>query len=493
MWNAGRICDSDRTLRRAVLVGRCSDAANIWTAEIADADGQPFSAFGRKTSCYSRLCPHCIRQLQRKAQRRLVAARDRFWKDNQREPNKCERFVTLTGPTLQGVSLEDSNKIYNRAFALLADTAFWSSRIDAGAKHVEFTVNPRGYHVHIHLLIYGSYLERDEAQEAKTREWRSERAARQDARGLRLATALTPLGNLQDEWTRSLTRAAREFDREIEWNASDYHGGWYSRFPLNAGEVVEVQPTTAAKANVDVRMVRDKGRPFDGEIGLPSAVKELTKYITKAGSWSEVSDEQLVEIAEVRRWPRCFELLGAWRRTKRDAVTDLPAQVVLRIGPGEEWEEFCRRVARDNGHPDSYVLAWEAIIAREARSDVGTLFAAQGGDIASLDTDFVFRSASEPSESPPSRKMFIHARAPSLMALGERMNFEDWLKIVAIRLAVGRRARAKLLTKKYPAARFHCLDGSEFGAARDRAASYDGGIRMSVIAREQECESSIAA
>jgi hypothetical protein len=393
-----------------------------------------------------------------------VVARDFFWQHSQREPGMFERFVTLTGPTLQGVSLEDSNRIYNRAFQLLADGAFWSSRVVAGAKHVEFTTNPHGYHTHIHLLIYSSYIERDEKQESASRQHRAERAATQEARGLRLVTSLPALGNLQDEWTRSITQAACEFGREIEWSASAVHEGWYSCLSSD-GDVVEVQPTTAAKANVDIRFVREKGRPSDNEIGLTSAVKELTKYITKAGSWSEVSDEQLVEIAEVQRWPRCFELLGAWRRTKRDVVNELPAQVVLRIGLGETWEDFCRRVARENGHPDSYVLAWDTMIAWDARSDAGTLYAALGGGIASLDTDSVFRSDSEASESPPSRKMFKRPPAPSLMELGERMNFDEWLKLVSIRLAHGRRARARLLAKKYPNTRFHCLDGSAFGGA----------------------------
>ncbi|MBC8032279.1 MAG: hypothetical protein H7Z16_19505 [Pyrinomonadaceae bacterium] len=431
------------------------------------------------------MCSHCLRQLSRKAQHRLEGVRNEFWKLTLREAGKFERFVTLTGPTLQGVSLETSNEIYNRAFALLADGAFWSSRVEAGAKHVEFTINPRGYHTHIHLLIYGRYLERDAEQEARSRQWRIERAAKHETHGLRIVTALPPLGNLQDEWTRCITQAVREFGREIEWDATAELEGWYSRFPLRAGEVFEVQPTAAAKANIDVRMVREKGRPSDKEIGLSSAVKELTKYITKAGSWSEVSDEQLVEIAEVRRWPRCFELLGDWRRKKREPVTELPAQVVLRIGLGETWEGFCRRVARDNGHPDSYVLAWDQIAAWDTRSDAGTLYAAQGGDNASLDTDSVFRSASEPSESPPPGKIFIRPRAPSLMELGERMEFDEWLKIVSIRLAVGRRARARLLVRQYPGVPFWCLDGSEFGAIA-RVVSYDGeSSRLATMRKEK--------
>ncbi len=427
------------------------------------------------------MCPHCIKLLQRKAQRRLVAARDAFWKTHQRERGKFERFVTLTGPTLQGISLEDSNKIYNRAFSLLADCSFWSNRVEAGAKHVEFTVNAHGYHTHIHVLTYGSYIERDAIEEAKSRAWRAELAAKYEARNIRSVTALPSLGNLQDEWTRCISQAAQEFGRLIEWQSDATDQGWYSRFPLQAGEAIEVQPTEAPKANVDVRMVREKGRASDQEIGLPSAVKELTKYITKASSWSEVSDEQLVAIAEVKRWPRCFELLGAWRNKKCESAAAIPEQRVLRIGIGETWEAYCRRIVRENGHPDSYVIAWDQIAAWDMRSDAGTLYAASGGDNASLDTDSVFRASSEPSESPPPEKMFKRSPSPSLMELGERMNFEEWLKLVSIRLADGRRARARLLAKKYPDTRFYCLDGSEFGGAISRISnSVDGRRRENV-------------
>ena len=353
-------------------------------------------------------------------------------------------------------------------FATVAG-AFWSSRVEAGAKHVEFTVNSQGYHTHIHLLVYGSYLERDAQQEAKSRVWRAERAARHEAKGLRIVGALPSLGNLQDEWTRCITQAVREFGRGIEWGAAPLNSGWYSQFPLSDGEVLEVQPTPASMANVDVRMVREKGRPSGEEIGLPSAVKELTKYITKASSWADVSDEQLVAIAEVQRWPRCFELLGEWRRRKQPpAVSELPAQVVLRMRLDETWEDFCKRVSRDNGHPDSYVIAWDQLAVWDARSDKGTLYAASSGDTASLDTDFLSPASSEPSESPPSQKMFIRPRSPSLMELGERMDFEQWLKFVDIRLAQGRRARAILLAKQYPDTEFRCLDSSQFGHAIER-------------------------
>lgn len=459
-----------------MLVGRCADRDNVWVAELNDSEGSSFDAYGRKSSCGSRLCPHGLKELQRRSQRRLVVARDAFWKHNEREPGKAERFVTLTGPTLQGVSLEDSNRIFNRAFELLSDRAFWAARVCAGAKHVEFTVNERGFHTHIHLLVYGDYLERDTQQEEKSRAWRSERLARLASRNLHVVKDnLPPLGNLQDEWTMCLTLAVAEYGRQIEWNAPANHEGWYSRFPLHDGEVVEVQPTSAGKGNVHVCLVREKGRPSDGEVGLHSAVKELTKYLTKSSSWSDVSDEQLVAIAEVTRWARCFELLGAWRRSKSaTSSAGLSPRKVLHIALNESWEDFCRRVALENAHPDSYVIAWDELYARELRSDAGTLYSASSGEIASLDTDFVFRSA---TESPPSKLGLLRPRSPSLMALGDVMPFEAWLKLVSIRLMCARRTRARLLAKQYAGVRFSCLDGSEFGGTK-KSSSRDSAVKL---------------
>jgi hypothetical protein len=463
-------------MRRAVLVGRCSDPDNVFVAEIEDKEGRPFSAIGHKSACGSRLCPSCLKLLQRRSQRRLVEVRDEFWKQNVREPGKIERFVTLTGPTLQGMSLEATNKLYNLAFEKLNDRVFWSSRVDAGAKHVEFTVNPRGYHTHIHLLIYGRYMERGDVEESISREWRARRRNKLARQGMRLVKDdLPPLGNLQAEWTSCLTEAAQAFGREIEWNASPSYEGWYSRLPDAEGEVIELQPTSAPAANVHVCEVRQKGRPSNGEIGLHSAVKELTKYLTKASSWSEVSDDQLVEIAEVRRWPRCFDLLGKWRGIKKPAVDVV--RPVLHHNLGESWEEFCKRVVRSHADPSSYVVAWDSLNASHS------LYTSGSEAYASLDTDFIKRSGcDEATESPP-RKLWLKAREPSLMEIGEGMSFKSWLTLVSIRLANTRRVRRRQLTKKYPDAHFFCLDGSEFGGL-GRSASSAEPVMMPAAATE---------
>jgi hypothetical protein len=515
---AGELRASPVTLRRAVLVARCADPSNVWaTRDVLGKDGRSFDPFGTLWACSCRMCPFCLKQMQGRAQRRLVEKRDAFWRAHKPERGKFERFVTLTGPTLQGVSQQDTDRIYNRAFRLLSGRAFWEKRVDAGAKHVEFTVNERGYHTHIHLMIYGRFMERDAKQEAKSKAWRAERVAEQEARRRagKLSVVkedLMPLGNLQDEWTSCLSEAASESSknvaraaREIEWSVP-YHetlnydqlfmahvlgsyclletknevrplviaekDGVYSRFPMIGGKGIEVQPTPAAKANVHVCFVREKGRPSDNEISLHSAVKELTKYITKSSSWSEVSDEQLVEIAEVRRWPRCFELLKGWRKkpeTKEQKAareaeeaqraadeSAMRAKAVATINAGETWELFCQRVQSEGYSPDSYVIAWDILNA------TGTLYVATSGDIASLDTGSISPAEESAGDGSPPEPMRSRARLPSLMALGDVLSADEWLKTVALRVVSARRVRRGMLARWQPNHIFDVLDGTLF-------------------------------
>ena len=510
LLEVGEAQGSERARRRAILVGRCSDPENIWIAErLQDETGDDFDAYGVKWSCCSMLCPHCMKRIQARAYKQIVGARERFWKLYAAEIGKRERFVTLTGPTLQDFTEDESEKVYNRAFELLSYRPFYSSRVDAGAKHVEFTYSRGGFHTHIHLLLYGRYIERDAHQEQASRAWREQRRREQKRklaeRGMRVVKdELPPLGNLQDTWTECFERAAAEAGRVIEWDVPhhptlNYDGelkahvlgsyclldtreevrpvvvaerdGAFSRWPLDAGEVIEVQPTRAPRAGVDVRAARDKGAVSESEISLHDALKELTKYITKASSWSDVTDEQLLRIAEVKRWPRRFELLGGWRRvptleefcaavlvkTFAPLISfyglPLPGAVV-RIKWGETWTAFVDRAELVKANKRSYAQAWEQLQSAAP---------ARRGDTALVHTEFLSRQ--DGGHSPPDEgggAELVKPRAPSLMTLGETMEFKSWLALVRLRVQAAQRARERQLARKYPLAQFRCLDGSTF-------------------------------
>jgi hypothetical protein len=405
----------------------------------------------------------------------------------------------MGAPIIEGVDEDTSEGIYNRAFALLSDRPFFAARLDAGAKHIEFTVNPRGFHTHIHLLIYGKFIERDAKKEEESRQWRAAKEAKAKAKGWKLAKdGWPPLGNLQDTWKSCISQAAQEWGYAFDWRANydeslqafvlgsyslletherinpNVKAGCYMRFPQDAAALI-YQPTPAGNVGVDVRVVREKGQPSTGEIGLSKAVRELTKYITKASSWSDVSDDQLVRIAEVRRWPRRFELLGAWRKTETDEEKQRrkdaeeiertkASRKIVHIKSGEKWIDFTERLEREGGHPDSYVLAWDRLTAasKAQESDDEDEKARVLRLIASLDTDFLSRSESGRDGRPPPGETPKRQRQKSLMALSDEMPFDEWLKIASIRIAGVRQTRTGLLARQFASERFVCLDGSRF-------------------------------
>lgn len=52
---------------------------------------------------------------------------------------------------------------------------------------------------------------------------------------------------------------------------------------------------------------------------LKKALHEVTKYITKAASWSEIPQDQLLEILRLKRWPRVFEMFGEFRKNDSES------------------------------------------------------------------------------------------------------------------------------------------------------------------------------
>jgi hypothetical protein len=61
----------------------------------------------------------------------------------------------------------------------------------------------------------------------------------------------------------------------------------------------------AVQVNVNYKLVRN----------VNDTLKEVCKYITKTTTWDEIPPEQLIEIAEIERWDRLFEVSGRFRQT----------------------------------------------------------------------------------------------------------------------------------------------------------------------------------
>jgi hypothetical protein len=178
------------------------------------------------------------------------------------------RFITLTSPTVAGVSLLVVMLVYQRAWSLLRKRKVWRDAVRAGVKGTEWTEGELGigYHVHMHLLIAGRHIEHHE---------------------------------LRDAWTECIEQAWRERGVELQFN------------------------TRTNAAVVDIKFIRDYGHsaPRNAHTeSLNNALLEVSKYVCKGEAWDAVPDEHLVEVAEVERWPRLFEVFGAARTVKEPSV-----------------------------------------------------------------------------------------------------------------------------------------------------------------------------
>lgn len=296
--------ENQRALKEALLIDRCSRCENEWVGkefetvtgnpESSDgADVELWDAHGRFWDCSNRLCPDCSEKLRRRARRVVVSA----LKLHRPRLGYANRFITLTQPTLTA-SLLESLRIIRRAWTLLYKRDFWRRHVDGGALGIEFTLNERGYHTHLHILASSKFM---------------------------------PVEQLIDEWEHCVTIA----HGETEFAAVDHckicghcregHDDRDHQFRLNA--------------SVSIRLVRPKAGSSHA-IAMKDAIKEVIKYVTKPQSWLEMGDRELVECASIVRWPRMFELFGSLKTSARQGSSTILDTERITHGetPGETGE-----------------------------------------------------------------------------------------------------------------------------------------------------------
>jgi replication protein len=145
-------------------------------------NGFTFAGHGRKYHCHLPTCLGCgvtrcgrprkkIQQLI-KATNQLKQEIKLALSDNLNHiPIPAWGAVTLTGPSVKGFSLLQTESVYKKAFSLLYARRFWNRSIATWVRALEFTLEPQsqsdidfygelpfdvaGYNVHFHLLLYG--------------------------------------------------------------------------------------------------------------------------------------------------------------------------------------------------------------------------------------------------------------------------------------------------------------------------------------------------
>jgi hypothetical protein len=348
---------------------QCSHVENAWHGSgLVSCAGDEFDGFGVLYACGVRLCSFCMGARRKLARRRAREGMARV----QLGPGEKWFLTTLTMPTLpaKDAPLFVTLEIVYEAWRAFTKTGTWGRLSRASVKGVEFTLGRRhieegrewdaecdGYHVHIHLLAVARWID---------------------------------AGTLRREWSKCLLAA---------WHSRGIEQGINTRDGL---------------AVCHLRLVTNrKVRKSGSVISMDGAVCEVAKYITKAESFLTIPEQQLIEVAGVRRWPRMFELLGGCRSPRSSGRGDQDAT-------GEAATDYL---------------------------DTKNLSAA--GDALREQMKEALR-ASRPRSLP------LRQRGLELLLSGE---WERWNEELTAHVAVQRSYRRLMLSESFPSATFRALDG----------------------------------
>jgi hypothetical protein len=302
------------------------------------------------------------------------------------------RSLVLTMPLMKGADVTDSIKCINDAFRRLTNRPFWKVLVRGGIKSVEFTIRPDGFHVHIHLLVLSKFMPVNAEREKQSR---------------------TQTGNLQAEMKHCLEAAGAS---------------------VNGLPVVAVY---------DVKRQGERHHN-DQSISLEKALLETCKYLTKTESWDEIPDHQLIKVAEVKRWPRMFEILGRAR-----CASDKETKPETETEPRE----------------------------MESTSD-------EGAKPTSVHTP--------PLSNGQGTKISKRSRGESWRVLLARVPFDDWKQLMGARIARAQKFRVEQLVEMFPVASFRTLDGKYIWTLSDGSQDFDPPLNAGIPATQPAAALSLA-
>jgi hypothetical protein len=332
----------------------------------------------------------------RESRRDARAAIDRlnviFDKKKQFKAGLRWRSLVLTMPLMKGADVTDSIKRINDAFRRLTNRPFWKALVCGGIKSVEFTVRPDGFHVHIHLLVLSKFMPVNAERENQSR---------------------TQSGNLQAEMKHCLKAA----------------GAFVNGLPVVA--IYDVKRQGERHHN-------------DQSISLEKALLETCKYLTKSESWDEIPDHQLIKVAEVKRWPRMFEILGRAR-----CASDKEAKLEVEPEPREMESTSDERAKHTLVH-------------------------------------------TPPLSNGQGAKQSNVARGESWRVLLDCVPFDDWKQLMDGRITRAQKFRVEQLVEKFPVASFRTLDGNDFWTLSDVSEGFDPPLNAGISATKPAAALSLA-
>lgn len=392
----------DRSAAFAALLSWAAEDRNHAAGVLDGNEGETFYGSTSLWRPSLRLDPNWMEAMRRRSRGRASEAMRRMLDGLTTTEQAARRYkwhqrltlklVTLTMPHHAGTSSLEEVRRLNRALELLKKRTTWRDAVAGGVKGVEDALDADGPHVHAHLLILAKRIERADLVEA----WR--------------------------ECLDEATQAAYGF-----------------------GLAEDCQVV------VDIRAVRKKGRTTDESITLDDALAEVTKYVTKPADFMKpdkdgrrIPREVLLDLCEVRRWPRMFELLG---RCRTPSKASQAAQYV----PGAAQAALVSiRRAYLTGEPIKIPagVGWELVEGWTVELD-GPLELRQRIILALKGLDQEERK---------------RIRPPSWRDLLDVLPLPEWLRIMADRVRRGRVFRLNQLLDANPSAYLVTFDGRTFGS-----------------------------
>jgi hypothetical protein len=387
----------DRSAAFAALLAFAADESNHITGLLDDGQGGTFHAGAALWKSSLRLDPNWMETMRRRSRARALQAMRRMMDGLSKTEKLARHFgwrqrltlklVTLTMPHITGAATYEETKRINRALTLLKKREIWRG-VAGGIKGVEDALDFEGPHVHAHLLILSGFMDRPDLVEA---------------------------------WRECLDLATRD------------------AYGFGLAEDCSVV--------VDIRQVKRKPNGRPGVVSWEDALAEVTKYVTKPADFLKRDDqgrqvprEVLLEICEVRRWPRMFELLGRCREqaAKAQERPDAAQAALVSI-----------HRAYSTGTPIQIPpgVGWELVAGWDIEAD--------GPD--ELRKSIVHALKEREKEGP------TRIRPPSWRDLMDTTGLPEWLRIMAERFRRGKQFRMDQLLAANPSAWLVTFDGQAFG------------------------------
>lgn len=279
-----------RAARYAALVLRAAEPDNHLVGILDDGEAGEYLGGCAAWKSSLRLDPTWCEAMGRRSRGKAREGIRRAWKslpkneiamikypmkNGQMNPRRMSRkLLTLTQPRHRNARTLDQIRTFNSAFALLRKCELWTDTVYAGVKGLEDHLTPDGPDVHGHLALISRFINRHD---------------------------------LQREWWIALNKA------------------WKKEY----GEGMEYMP--GGLPMVDIRAVRKKGNVGGADtVSFDEAIDEVCKYITKGSDLVKpdkagryISGATLLELCDIARWPRMFELLGTARNPSPEAAGPL--------------------------------------------------------------------------------------------------------------------------------------------------------------------------